>query len=516
MDEKLFEVEIVKPEEIYRDFSKGNLIGYSLGGIDLFDPFYSIDVVGHSKDGNYKLEAFLPTTEVTMETLGIKLKKNEKILLPTIPIKELKSEFNITQSERMPNLFICERDLKQFEIFNDTLGRTIIISNGSGNTQPFKIANFKSFEKELNTLKLLLELMVEPNLQKAKATFEQPQRKGQKFKQVEENLGQRKLLIEAGNGEAPEGQIKGFINLGPIGDANLPDVIKNALPKLQTLPNKGGDFLLTEKPNVTFDDIGGYDEEKEKLKFLAKNLATLKDSKWRTEKIDAIPKGAIIVGPPGCGKTLMTKAVANEAGVTVAILNIPDFFDKFYSESARKTQEFFNILKSKAPIIGLIDEVDAIPNQKDNTIHEESRRMLNVMLTNINGLKDSDGVVLIATTNKLEDVDGRLRRSGRLGLIINLGLPKEDARKKILEINLKHDASKAIFEESLNIAEIAKKTDGLSGSDLAEIVRRALFDKAMEETLKGSASKITTEFLIEKAIEVRKTAANSEKQIGFH
>ena len=225
----------------------------------------------------------------------------------------------------------------------------------------------------------------------------------------------------------------------------------------------------TEKVQVTFDDVAGVDEEKEELQEV---VEFLKNPKKYTDMGARIPKGILLVGHPGTGKTLLAKAVAGEAEVPFFIISGSDFVEMFVGVGASRVRDLFEEAKKKAPCIIFIDEIDAVGRQRGAGLgggHDEREQTLNQLLVEMDGFGTNEGVIVLAATNRPDVLDKALLRPGRFDRQIVVGNPDVKAREQILEVH----ARKKKIAEDVDLKLIAKNTSGFSGADLENVLNEA-------------------------------------------
>ena len=238
-------------------------------------------------------------------------------------------------------------------------------------------------------------------------------------------------------------------------------MMKRFLPKTDT------DSLVKEVPNVTFDDVAGSKELKSDLGFV---VDYLKDSSTYKEVGANMPKGIVLYGPPGTGKTLMAKAIAGTAGVPFFSASGSDFIEMYVGLGASRVRKLFKKARESAPCIVFIDEIDAVGSSRNSSAsHSENNQTINALLNELDGFNGSEGVLVIAATNRLEDLDPALIRPGRFDKQLAVPLPEKDERAAILEV---HKRNKK-FDESINWDEISATTVGFSGAALASMLNEA-------------------------------------------
>ena len=224
-----------------------------------------------------------------------------------------------------------------------------------------------------------------------------------------------------------------------------------------------------DKNKVTFDDVAGVDEEKEELEEI---VEFLKNPKKFTDMGARIPKGVLLVGQPGTGKTLLAKAVAGEAGVPFFIISGSDFVEMFVGVGASRVRDLFEEAKKKAPCIIFIDEIDAVGRQRGAGLgggHDEREQTLNQLLVEMDGFSANEGVIVLAATNRPDVLDKALLRPGRFDRQIVVSSPDVKAREQILEV---HSRKKKLSID-VDLKTIAKNTSGFSGADLENVLNEA-------------------------------------------
>ena len=224
-----------------------------------------------------------------------------------------------------------------------------------------------------------------------------------------------------------------------------------------------------EKGRVTFNDVAGVDEEKEELEEI---VEFLKSPKKFTDMGARIPKGVLLVGQPGTGKTLLAKAVAGEAGVPFFFISGSDFVEMFVGVGASRVRDLFDEAKKKAPCIIFIDEIDAVGRQRGAGLgggHDEREQTLNQLLVEMEGFTANEGVIVLAATNRPDVLDKALLRPGRFDRQIVVSNPDVKAREQILEV---HSRKKKLASD-VDLKTIAKNTSGFSGADLENVLNEA-------------------------------------------
>jgi len=271
----------------------------------------------------------------------------------------------------------------------------------------------------------------------------------------------------------------------------------------------------TEKTRITFGDVAGVDEEKEELEEI---VEFLKAPKKFTDMGARIPKGVLLVGPPGKGKTMLAKAVAGEAGVPFFIISGSDFVEMFVGVGASRVRDLFEQAKKNSPCIIFIDEIDAVGRQRGAGLgggHDEREQTLNQLLVEMDGFGANEGVIVLAATNRPDVLDKALLRAGRFDRQILVSAPDVKAREEILEV---HSRKKKISED-IDLRTIAKNTAGFSGADLENVLNEAALLAARRNKKEIQMMEIEDAMIKVTMGPEKKSRVRSEKEnklVAFH
>ena len=270
-----------------------------------------------------------------------------------------------------------------------------------------------------------------------------------------------------------------------------------------------------DKDKITFNDVAGVDEEKQELQEI---VDFLKNPKKFTDMGARIPKGVLLVGHPGTGKTLLAKAVAGEAGVPFFIISGSDFVEMFVGVGASRVRDLFEQAKKNAPCIIFIDEIDAVGRQRGAGLgggHDEREQTLNQLLVEMDGFALNEGVIVMAATNRPDVLDKALLRPGRFDRQIVVSQPDVKAREQILEVH----ARKKRLAADVDLRIIAKNTSGFSGADLENVLNEAALLAA-----RNNETEITMKNVEDAMVKVtmgseKKSRVRSEKEnklVAYH
>ena len=256
--------------------------------------------------------------------------------------------------------------------------------------------------------------------------------------------------------------------VGNFGFGTLRFIVADVNPKMPVVITENTQVKLSNKPvevkeaedkvpEVTYEDIGGLDEEVKKIREMVE--LPLRNPEVFENLGIAPPKGVLLHGPPGTGKTLLAKAVANETNANFILVNGPELLSKFYGETEKKIRNLFEEAEKNAPTIIFVDEIDAIAPKREETYGEVERRMVSQLLTMMDGLKSRGKVIVIGATNRPNSLDPALRRPGRFDREIDIGAPKKDGRLKILKIHTRNMPIEH-WDEETAVAFLEKRIKG--------------------------------------------------------
>lgn len=273
-------------------------------------------------------------------------------------------------------------------------------------------------------------------------------------------------------------------------------------------------YVKSKDGGITFADVAGEDEAKESLSEIVNYLH---DPKKYQEIGASMPKGILLVGPPGTGKTMLAKAVAGESHVPFFAMSGSEFVEMFVGLGASKVRDLFKQAKEKAPCIVFIDEIDAIGEKRSNQIggNDEREQTLNQLLTEMDGFGSNNGVVILAATNRPEALDPALTRPGRFDRRVPVELPDLKGREAILKVH----AKKVKMDEDIDFNKIARMSSGASGAELANIINEGALRAVRENR------QTVTQSDLEESIEVviagyqKKNAILTDKEkwtVAYH
>ena len=303
-----------------------------------------------------------------------------------------------------------------------------------------------------------------------------------------EEIEQTSLLMNILSWVAP---ILIFIALGQFMSRKLMQKMGGGNSMMFNMGKSNAKVYVKSAEGIRFDDVAGEDEAKENLTEIVNYLHD--PSKYQ-EIGASMPKGVLLVGPPGTGKTMLAKAVAGEANVPFFSMSGSEFVEMFVGMGASKVRDLFKQAKEKAPCIVFIDEIDAIGKKRDGQIggNDEREQTLNQLLTEMDGFEGNTGVIILAATNRPESLDPALTRPGRFDRWVPVELPDLKGREEILKVH----AKKIKVAEDVDFNKVARMASGASGAELANIVNEA----ALRAVRDGR--KFATQADLEESIEV--------------
>lgn len=293
-----------------------------------------------------------------------------------------------------------------------------------------------------------------------------------------------------------------------LGEAG-PDVSSTAFPSV--MPSVPPTPVNLDALEVSFSTIRGCDEAKEELQEL---VAFLKNPEQFTSLGGRLPKGFLLVGPPGCGKTLLAKAIAKEANVKFFYATGSEFEEMFVGVGPRRIRDLFAAAKKNGPAVIFIDEIDAIAMKRSDADRGGTRMSLNQLLSEMDGFQSSSSVVVIAATNTPEALDKAILRPGRFDTIISIDPPDMKGRMEVLQLYL----GKIKTDESVSAEEIAKGTTGFTGAELSNLVNMSAIRAAtLQRTSVSSKDVDYAKDRIMMGLESKKVIPPEEKKIvAYH
>ena len=326
-----------------------------------------------------------------------------------------------------------------------------------------------------------------------------------------EEIEQTSLLVQILGWVAP---ILIFIALGQFMSRKLIEKMGGSNSMMFNMGKSNAKVYVKSAEGIKFDDVAGEDEAKENLTEIVNYLHNPK----QYQEIGAsMPKGVLLVGPPGTGKTMLAKAVAGEANVPFFSMSGSEFVEMFVGMGASKVRDLFKQAKEKAPCIVFIDEIDAIGKKRDGQRggNDEREQTLNQLLTEMDGFEGNTGVIILAATNRPESLDPALTRPGRFDRRVPVELPDLKGREAILKVH----ARKIKVADDVDFNKVARMASGASGAELANIVNEA----ALRAVRDGR--KFATQSDLEESIEVviagyqKKNAILTDKEkwtVAYH
>ena len=305
-----------------------------------------------------------------------------------------------------------------------------------------------------------------------------------------------------------------FVGIGQYMSKKMMDRAGGKNSMMFGMGKSNAKVYVKSSKGIRFSDVAGEDEAKENL---AEIVDYLHDPKKYKDIGASMPKGILLVGPPGTGKTMLAKAVAGEANVPFFSMSGSEFVEMFVGMGASKVRDLFKQAKEKAPCIVFIDEIDAIGKKRDGKVggNDEREQTLNQLLTEMDGFEDNNGVIILAATNRPESLDPALTRPGRFDRRVPVELPDLKGREAILKVH----AKKIKVADNVDYNKIARMASGASGAELANIVNEAALRAVRENRA------YVTQADLEESIEVviagyqKKNAIMTDKEkliVSYH
>ena len=454
MEKSGFRVRIKDLDNLYRDFLSNRVVdNYLLGSLFLgTGPLGAILVNSTKVKGDFSV-CFTLEANYTDEE-GLQFEKLE------IPIKFLNKskDFAFEVVAKDASKLVVMDDLGLEEYFVKISDGDILIGFGYDETPLKPIVSSENFQKILETLGALVKVITIGlyqlnNLRVPKKT----------------------LLLSA----EKEAKIETEADMAK---ADQTQAVDTPVSKLVIKPAQ----LLQQRPVYSFEAIGGQAEAKKELMSIAESLRYQdKYLEWGTRP----PKGILLHGPSGTGKTILAGALANAIDANFYSINLSEIFSMWYGESAQFTQRIFDEARAdmeynQKPGLIFFDEIDALVGERDGS-HEETGRVIQVILTNLDGLVPCTGLTVVAATNRLNAIDKAFLRPNRMDKLIKVDLPDGRDRQEIFLIHIDKSekiARRQLFDRTtLAWPQITEQSDLMSGAEIAEIVRRVLEEKAREE-----------------------------------
>lgn len=460
---KGFRVEIEDPEGIYEQI-KIAAQQWSLGKAPLEKPFEDFAVHVKSDGKVFEVNTWISTEEIMGPKALVRL--DERIISEKLKTKKI--------GKRL--LVLGEKGKPEYEINLEKWGSgSGIFSAGTSlsTVERRPVGDFESFKKELERLAKITETVVEAA-----------------YKKVNKEPPDVTLVFRPPRRIGP----RGFLET-----ERLRDIVRER--------------ITVEKPKIKFEEIGGQKEAKREIQSLAFALTNPKlYQKWGTRP----PKGILLAGPPGNGKTLLAKALAAQTEAKFFHVEVSDIVSKWYGEAEQLMKAVFEeASKATGKTIIFFDELDAIAPRRGES-HEASGKIVSTMLENIDGLEANPDILVVAATNRPEAIDHALLRPGRFDRIVEVPLPDKEGRKEILAIHIKKAeqiAERKLFAD-FGMEKTSEETKEFSGADLAEIVRRVLEEKVRLEGGGKKPGLVTTEEL-SKIVESYERVRETKRKLGF-
>ena len=283
---------------------------------------------------------------------------------------------------------------------------------------------------------------------------------------IQDILGESDAIVRSSNGTVFQVSVNTHLNAEKLKPGTRVALNQDSLSIVDVLSDAWDPLVsgaeMIERPEVRYSEIGGLDEQLEAMRE-AIELPLEKPDLFRKVGIEP-PKGILLVGPPGCGKTMIAKAVASQTKATFIRMVGSELAQKYIGEGGRMVRELFSLAKEKAPAIIFLDEIDAIGAKRLDSAtsgDREVQRTLMQLLAELDGFDSLEDVKIIAATNRVDILDDALLRPGRFDRLVEIPLPDEDGRKSIISIHLK-----GMNKSRINLSRIIEETEGFSGAEI--------------------------------------------------
>lgn len=305
-----------------------------------------------------------------------------------------------------------------------------------------------------------------------------------------------------------------FVGIGQYMSKKMMDRAGGKNSMMFGMGKSNAKVYVKSSKGIRFSDVAGEDEAKENLTEI---VDYLHDPKKYKDIGASMPKGILLVGPPGTGKTMLAKAVAGEANVPFFSMSGSEFVEMFVGMGASKVRDLFKQAKEKAPCIVFIDEIDAIGKKRDGNVggNDEREQTLNQLLTEMDGFEDNNGVIILAATNRPESLDPALTRPGRFDRRVPVELPDLKGREAILKVH----AKKIKVADNVDYNKIARMASGASGAELANIVNEAALRAVRENRAYVTQADLEESIEVVIAGDQKKNAIMTDKEkliVSYH
>lgn len=283
---------------------------------------------------------------------------------------------------------------------------------------------------------------------------------------------------------------------------------QEAMPEKEESGSRNSNTRFRSPPAVSFSDVGGHNEI---IQLLEEEVITQFEATEFRDDLGASPtNGVLMYGPPGTGKSLLAEAVAGEIGFRYAEVRASDLVTKYMGDPAKLTKELFNDVRKAEPCVLFVDEIDGLVRDREKGNKNDSQfQMISEFLQSMQDIQGRD-VLVVGATNKLDELDDAVKRSGRFDEKIRVGLPNREARKQIFDVHL---SDRAVDLEGVKWENLLEWTDGFTGSDIEAVVEKAARKANLESERNGSLQPVSYRHLVEAVTEVE---ASSEYWDGFN